>query len=149
MKPVNVTLPYHADTTEPLIRSLQQIGISASVRSRGTLREHLVKPKDKIEQLDINGVIYYHACAGADNTACTDDYVGESARAASARNVEHFSTSQSAPGLYKSAIMQHAADANHCFRTGDIQILSRIRLARKRDQREHLHPGPLSIPQPQ
>ena len=95
------------------------------MRSRGTLREHLVKPKDKIEKLDVNGVIYYHACAGADNIACTDDYVGESARAASARNAEHFSTAQSAPGLYKSAIMQHAADANHHFRTDDIRILSR------------------------
>ena len=41
-----------------------------------------------------------------------------------ARNAEHFSTSQSAPGQYKSAIMQHAADAQHHFRKDDIQVIS-------------------------
>ena len=41
-----------------------------------------------------------------------------------ARNAEHFSTAQSAPGQYKSAIMQHAADAHHHFRSEDIKILS-------------------------
>ena len=89
--------------------------------------------------MDVNGVIYYHACAGADNIACTDDYVGESARAASARNAEHFSTAQSAPGLYKSAIMQHAADANHHFRTDDIRILSRESGWHERGIRESIY----------
>ena len=121
------------------MRSLQQIGISASVRSRGTLREQLVKPKDKIEPLDINGVIYYHACAGANHTACTDNYVGESARAASARNAEHFSTAQASPGLYKSAIMQHAADASHHFHTDDIRILSRESGWHQRGIRESIY----------
>ena len=50
----------------------------------------LVYPKDKIDSLDVNGVIYYHACAGTNYTPSTDDYVGESARAASTRNSEHF-----------------------------------------------------------
>ena len=63
--------------------------------------------------------------AGADNSACEADYVGESSRAASTRNAEHFSTSQSAPGVFKSAIMQHAADAQHHFRSEDIKILSK------------------------
>ena len=69
--------------------------------------------------------LIHHACAGRDNCACTHDYVGESGRAASARNKEHFSTAQTAPGTYKSAIMQHAADANHHFRSNDIKILAR------------------------
>ena len=59
------------------------------------------------------------------NATCNDNYVGETARAANARNAEHFSTSQSAPGLFKSAIMQHAADAQHHFRNTDIKILAR------------------------
>ena len=111
--------------TEPLQRCLRQIGISSSIRSRRTLCEHLVHPKDKLEKLDINGVIYYHACASINNSACEADYVGESSRAASTRNAEHFSTSQSAPGIYKLAIMQHAADAQHHFRSEDVKILSR------------------------
>ena len=101
------------------------MGISTLIRSRGTLREHLVHPKDKIEKLDINGVVYYHGCAGADGNPCPDDYVGESGRSATARNAEHFSTAQSAPGMFKSAIMQHAADAQHHFRTEDVKIIAR------------------------
>ena len=89
------------------------------------MREHLVHPKDKLDKLDVNGVVYYHACAGRDNCACHQDYVGESGRAATARNKEHFSTAQTAPGVFKSAIMQHAADANHHFRQSDIKILAR------------------------
>ena len=72
-----------------------------------------------------DGVTYYHACAGANGTPCEDNYVGESARSGTARNAEHMSTAQSAPGTYKSAIMQHAADYNHHFRTKDVEILSR------------------------
>ena len=50
----------------------KQIGVSTTVKSRGSLREHLVHPKDKIEKLDLNGVIYYHACAGINGTGITN-----------------------------------------------------------------------------
>ena len=99
--------------------------ISATVKTRGTLREHLVHPKDKLDKINVNGVVYYHACPGSNNVPCTDNYVGESARAASTRNAEHFSTAQSAPGLYKSAIMQHAVNSQHHFQKEDIKVLSR------------------------
>ena len=60
------------------------------------------------------------------------------------RNSEHFSTSQSAPGLYKSAIMQHAADANHHFRVDDLQILTRESDWHKRGIRESIYIRALS-----
>ena len=41
------------------------------------------------------------------------------------RGMPSISTSQSAPGIYKSAIMQHAADSQHHFRSEDIKVLSR------------------------
>ena len=131
-----MTLPYHQGVTEPLIRHLRKIGISTSIQSRGTLREHLVHPKDKLERLEINGVVYYHGCAGHNGNPCPENYVGESGRSAIARNSEHFSTAQTAPGVYKSAIMQHAADAQHHFRSEDIQILSRETDWHKRGTRE-------------
>ena len=100
--------------------------------------------KDKIEKLNINGVIYYHGCAGKNGTPCQEDYVGESARSATTRNSEHFSTSQSAPGVYKSAIMQHAADANHHFRSTDLQVLSRESGWHERGIRESMYIRALS-----
>ena len=89
--------------------------------------------------LNVNGVIYYHACAGANNIPCNADYVGESARSASTRNSEHFSTAQTAPGIYKSAIMQHAADSQHHFRADDLKILSRESGWQERGIRESLY----------
>ena len=62
--------------------------------------------------------------------------MSESARSATIRNAEHFSTSQSAPGLYKSAIMQHAADAHHHFRSDDLRVVSRESDWHKRGIRE-------------
>ena len=92
-----------------------------------------------MEKNDVNGVVYYHACAGINNAACNDSYVGETARAANARNTEHFSTSQSSPGLFKSAIMQHAADAQHHFRKSDKKILARDSNWHSRGIRESIY----------
>ena len=121
----HVTLPHHAGITEPIARVLRRAGITSSVRSRGSLREQLVRPKDKLEKNEVNGVVYYTHCAGLNGVPCQDDYVGESVRDVTARHTEHFSTAQTAPGIYKSAIMQHAADAHHHFRLGDVKILAR------------------------
>ena len=71
---------------------LRKNGISTSIRSRGSIREQLVKPKDKLPPTEKTGVIYTGACAGANGTSCTGRYVGETARTLSARIDEHFST---------------------------------------------------------
>ena len=57
----------------------------------------------KRHNLEVDGVIYYHTCAGANNNTSANDYVGESlgeyARAATARNAENFSTGQTTPAI--------------------------------------------------
>ena len=111
--------------TEPIARYLREAGITSSATARGSLREELVRLKDKTEKLEIPGIIYSIGCAGSNGVECPAEYVGESERTAEERGREHFSTSRQATGAFKSAVMQHAHDQQHHFRKEDFNILSR------------------------
>ena len=84
----------------------------------------LVKPKDRLEREELNGLIYHMPCAGRNCTACSGRYVGETERTFSARFNEHTSTATNAQGHYKSAMLQHAREHNHHFRREDATILA-------------------------
>ena len=131
-------MPYFSGTTEPLCRVLRRAGISAQVKARGTLRENLVKSKDKLRSNDKTGVVYFAPCAGSDDQPCDTNaaYVGETSRQGSQRFKEHISTAKLYNGDYKSAIMQHAADTGHSFRETDIKILDSDSNWRSRGIRE-------------
>ena len=118
-------MPYYSGTTEPLSRIMRRAGISAQIRARGTLRENLVKSKDKLKSNAKTGVVYYAPCAGADNLACETNaaYIGETGRQGNHRFKEHMSTAKLYNGEYKSAVMQHCADTGHSFREKDLKIL--------------------------
>ena len=98
-------------------------GLTTSISTRGSLRETLVKPKDKLDKQDLTGVLYHLGCAGCNNQVCLCSYVGETERTAAARFKEHTSTATNALGNYKSAMMQHAHENGHHFRQEDITIL--------------------------
>ena len=120
-----ISMPYFSGTTEPLTRIMRRAGLTAQVRARGTLRENLVKSKDKIKQLNKTGVVYFAPCAGKDNQPCETKatYIGETSRQGRQRFKEHNSTAKMYNGDYKSAIVQHAADTGHSFRESDPSIL--------------------------
>ena len=120
-----VSLPFYSGVTEPIARALNAKGIATSISARGSLRENLVKPKDKLKKEQSNGLIYHIPCAGANNIPCPGTYVGETERTAQARFKEHTSTAVNAQGKFKSAMLQHARDNNHHFRKEDVSVLSR------------------------
>ena len=120
----NINLPYFAGITEPLAGILKSKGFTTSITARGSLRETLVKPKDKLPKEEQTGVVYHIPCAGANSTPCPGRYIGETERTASARFHDHTSTSINALGKYKSAMLQHARDNGHHFRKEDVTILS-------------------------
>ena len=119
----HLVLPYHSGLTEPPSRIFQKEGISTSVRSRGSIRECLVKPKDQLAPTEKTGVVYVGACAGANGQPCTGLYVGETARTLRSRVDEHFSTALRCPGQCKSSVMQHARDNDHHFRKSDFEVI--------------------------
>ena len=106
-----------------MARMMRSKGLTTSISTRGSLREILVKPKDKLDKEDLTGVLYHLRCAGCNNKVCTCTYVGETERTAAARFKEHTSTAKNALGNYKSAMMQHAHENGHHFREEDLTIL--------------------------
>ena len=52
----HVTLPYYSGLTEPMARMMRSKGLTTSISTRGSLREILVKPKDKLDKEDLTGV---------------------------------------------------------------------------------------------
>ena len=119
-----VSLPFYSGVTEPIARALNAKGIATSISTRGSLRENLVKPKDKLKKEETNGHIYHIPCAGANGTPCPGRYVGETERTPAARFQEHTSTATNSLGKYKSAMLQHARDNQHHFRKDDVTILA-------------------------
>ena len=117
-------LTYYAGLTEKLCQILISKGISSSINTRGSLREALVKPKDKLEKEQQVGIVYHIPCAGANEQPCPGRYVGETERTANARFQEHTSTATNALGKFKSAMLQHAREHGHHFRKEDMTILS-------------------------
>ena len=101
-------------------------------------------PKDKLDKLETAGIVYAIGCAAADGNSCPAEYVGESERTPSERGKEHFSTAKQPTGVFKSAIMQHAADHNHHFRLEDFSILAREPNYHARGIREAYHIRALS-----
>ena len=111
-------MPFFSGTTEPLTRIMRRAGLTAQVRARGTLRENLVKSKDKLKQIKKTGA-NIQPC----DTKAT--YIAETARQGRQRFKEHSSTAKLYNGDYKSAIIQHAADTGHSFRETDLTILDK------------------------
>ena len=136
-----VTMPYYSGTTEPLTHIMQRAGISAQIRARGTLRETLVKSKDKVKSGHKTGIIYFTPCAGANGEPCDSGaaYVGETSRQGRQRFKEHCSTAKLYTGDYKSAVMQHAAETGHSFREEDLTILDSDDNWRSRGIRESVY----------
>ena len=118
-----IRLPYLSGTTEPLAKLFRGIGIACAISSRGSLRELLVKPKDKLPPTEKAGIIYHIPCAGVNGEACAASYVGESSRCLSARFREHESGRASSQGIFASAVAQHASETGHLFRFEDASTL--------------------------
>ena len=78
-----VSLPYIKGVSEKIGRVLAQHDVKIANKSRGTLKEKLVKSKDPMSKERQKGVIYKTTCD------CGAAYVGETGRPKSTRLKEH------------------------------------------------------------
>ena len=79
-----IYLPYVQHTSEHIQRICKQVGVKAVFKSRGTLREALMKVKIPRPQLLKKGVVYEVPCMD-----CSSTYIGETGRTLKKRLVEH------------------------------------------------------------
>ena len=79
-----VVMPYIRGFSEELRRILKGYNIQAYFKPTNTLRQLLVRPKDKLDKFQVTGPVYYIPCED-----CSASYVGETERSFKARFMEH------------------------------------------------------------
>ena len=78
-----VILPYVKGLSEQLGRCLQQLGVRIVFKSETTLRSQLLRPKDAVDPVKQDGVVYRIPCE------CGKVYIGETERPMQDRIEEH------------------------------------------------------------
>ena len=111
-----VTIPYCSGLSEKLSRIFRKHNTKVASKPERTIRDLLVKPKDKIPQGQQCGVIYKIPCA-----ECDAFYIGETGRQLNTRIGEH-KKSVRLEGI-SSAVGEHQMDTGHDIAWDDISVL--------------------------
>ena len=141
-------LPYVAGVSERMRRIMRKYRLTAPLRPHRTLRQMLVHPKDKIEDLQKCGTVYQIDCL-----SCDKAYIGETGRKLEIRKGEHLdesekvnsrrktrSTSQNEDNSkLKSGIAQHLRDNNHIMNWDSTKIIDRESNRKRRWIKEAIH----------
>ena len=97
-------IPYIKGLSEKIRSELKKHKISTMFKPHNTLRNMLVKPKDKTDKMNQAGIIYHIKCDD-----CESDYIGESERMAKERLPEHRRKSS----VTKSSMAEHIVSHKH------------------------------------
>ena len=119
-----VTLPYVCGFLEAIRRILTPQGVKVSFRPNVTLRQLLVRPKDRIPESAATAVVYQMPCA-----SCPATYVGQTGRCLDQRLRRHRRAVESAD-FTSSALAEHAWSCHHPMDWDNTRIL---------DHQHHLH----------
>ena len=143
-----VVINYVEGLTESLSRVYRKHGIKCAMKPHSTLRKLLVHPKDRIEKPQTCGVVYSIPCKN-----CNKVYIGETGRQLGTRCKEHRDDVEgnttgiltrsmrksSSSDWHKSAITDHAMEANHVIDWEGVQILEKETHNVKRGVLEAIH----------
>ena len=109
-----IGLPYIQGLSEKLQRIYKQHGVNIYHKPENTLRNLLVKVKDKDKPQQKSNAIYHLKCG-----SCESNYIGETGRGVGVRFKEHVNLRHSS-----SAIAEHMKKTKHEFPVENIKILS-------------------------
>ena len=82
----SITVPYNKGLSESFKNLSKKYGILVHFKSRKTLKDELVAPKDKDHITKKSGIIYRFKC---DRLECDVEYIGETSRTFGERYKEH------------------------------------------------------------
>ena len=102
-----VSIPYIKGVSEPIGRILGSIGVRAAMKPTNTIKQALVRPKDRDANEDQAGVVYELSC-----TECPAQYIGQTGRHLSERIKEHKRATTRGYHL-ESGVAEHVMDTNH------------------------------------
>ncbi len=123
---IMVGIPFVQGLSEKLARILKSHGVTMFHKPVNTLRQSLVRPKDKQDQEKRCGVIYQMTCE-----TCDASYIGETVRALGVREKEHRKAGAN------SAVSEHIHETGH--KMGHAKILEGEENWVKRRVKEAIH----------
>ena len=112
-RPKLVAIPYCRGLSEKCQRIFRTHGVTTYHKPWNTLRQELVRPKDRIDKFKKCHTVYQISCE-----QCNSSYVGETARVLKTRFKEH--TRKTAP---LTAVGEHIRDTGHNITPENIVIL--------------------------
>ena len=118
----SIVIPYLKGKSEQMKRIFKKHKINVCFKPHRTLRQLLVRPKDKSNKQEICGPIYHIKCEGDQNTKCNKDYIGETERTLKARFMEHRRPSSSTSEVSRHI---HQDSPGHAVSLESINILDR------------------------
>ena len=110
----SITVPYNKGLSESFKNICKRYGIQVHFKSRKTLKDELVAPKDKDHITKKSGIIYRFKC---DRLECDEEYIGETTRTCGERFKEHLK----AP----SPIYNHSNTTGHTTSLGKFSTFGR------------------------
>ena len=130
----SVVIPYVKGLSEAVSRTMRKYGVKTAMRPKNKLRDLLVHPKDKLEEMDKGQGVYKIPCL-----SCPASYIGETGRRLGTRVNEHkkecdkigkksFTRAQKAEAdrkLNKSAISDHVGRENHIIDWDGTRLVER------------------------
>ena len=143
-----VSIPYVPRTSEACARVMKKYGINTVMKPTNTLRQALVKPKDKRPLTDSTGVVYSIPCH-----QCPKTYIGETGRKLGVRIEEHREEAEkndtqaytrskrkvSETVENKSALTDHCQRDNHVIDWDSTKVMARESERFPRWIRESVH----------
>ena len=111
-----ISAPYILGASERLQRILRPFNLYLGNRSTNTIKNQLVKPKDKIKNIEKCNVVYKIEC-----NDCNSEYIGETGRNLFTRLEEH--RKDVSIGKENSQVFQHSRDTGHTFNFCETKVL--------------------------
>ena len=111
---ISITVPHNKELSESFKYIGKKYGIQVHFKSRKTLKDELVAPKDKDHITKKSGIIYRFKC---DRLECDEEYIGETSRTFGERYKEHLK----AP----SPIHDHSNTSGHTTSLENFSIVGR------------------------
>ena len=133
-----IAAPYICGTSERLQRILAFFNLFLGNKSTNTIKNCLVKPKDKVKIQDKCNVVYKINC-----NDCTSEYIGETGINLHTRLEEHMKDIRIEKE--NSLVYQHSRDTGHSFNFNDTQVLQQNQNVWQRRRLESFYAKHLSL----
>ena len=127
-----MSIPYVKGVAEPISRILRSTSVQVAMKPQQTLRQLLVRPKDKLKPEEKSGVVYKIDCED-----CSASYIGQTGRQLSVRIKEHRRATEKGNTL-DSGIAEHVAHTGHGI-NWNAQVLEQEGIQRRRLVKEAVH----------